>query len=66
MIEHDLVDRDYIDAHTTGFEALRESVRDYTPERVAEITGLTPELIVPHRVDLRARRGRRSSAGRWA
>ncbi len=31
VIEHDLIDRDYIDAHTTGFEALRESVRDYTP-----------------------------------
>jgi assimilatory nitrate reductase catalytic subunit len=44
-IEHDLIDRDYIDRHTTGFEELRESVRDYTPERVAEITGLTPELI---------------------
>ena len=28
VIEHDLVDRDYIDAHTTGFDALRESVRD--------------------------------------
>ena len=55
VIEHDLVDRDYIDAHTTGFEALRESVREYTPERVAEITGL----------DARAdRTGRRGSTPR--
>jgi assimilatory nitrate reductase catalytic subunit len=45
VIEHDLVDRDYIARHTTGFDALRESVRDYTPERVAAITGLTPETI---------------------
>ena len=45
VIEHDLVDRDYIERHTTGFDALRESVREYTPERVAEITGLTPELV---------------------
>ena len=45
VIEHDLVDRDYIERYTTGFEALRESVREYTPERVAEITGLTPELV---------------------
>ena len=45
VIEHDLVDRDYIGRHTTGFEALRESVRAYTPERVAEITGLSPELV---------------------
>jgi anaerobic selenocysteine-containing dehydrogenase len=45
VIEHNLIDREYIDRHTTGFEELRASVRDYTPERVAEITGLTPELI---------------------
>jgi assimilatory nitrate reductase catalytic subunit len=48
---HSLGDRarprrsDYIERYTTGFEALRESVREYTPERVAEITGLTPELV---------------------
>jgi anaerobic selenocysteine-containing dehydrogenase len=45
VIEHDLIDREYIAAHTTGFEALRESVREYTSERVAEITGLTLEQI---------------------
>jgi len=44
-IEHGLVDREYIDEHTTGFDALRESVRDCTPECVAEITGLSPDLI---------------------
>src|SRR5262249_5768443 len=32
-------------AHTTGFEALSESVRSYTPERVSEITGLSVELV---------------------
>jgi anaerobic selenocysteine-containing dehydrogenase len=45
VIEHNLIDREYIDRHTTGFEELRASVREYTPERVADITGLTPELI---------------------
>jgi anaerobic selenocysteine-containing dehydrogenase len=45
VIEHGLYDRDYVAASTTGFEALREAVRTYTPERVAEITGLTPETI---------------------
>jgi assimilatory nitrate reductase catalytic subunit len=45
VIEHDLIDREYIAAHTSGFEALRESVRDCTPERVAAITGLAPELV---------------------
>ncbi len=46
VIEHNLIDREYIDRHTTGFDELRASVSDYTPERVAEITGLSPELIV--------------------
>jgi len=46
VIEHNLIDREYIDRYTTGFEELRESVREYTPERVAEITGLSPELIL--------------------
>jgi anaerobic selenocysteine-containing dehydrogenase len=45
VIEHDLVDHDYVGAYTTGFDALRESVRDYTPERAAAITGLAPEQI---------------------
>jgi assimilatory nitrate reductase catalytic subunit len=45
LLEHNLVDREYIDAHTTGFEALSESIREYTPERVAEITGLSVDLL---------------------
>ena len=45
VIEHDLIDHEYIKAHTTGFAELRESVREYTPERVAELTGLSPEMI---------------------
>ncbi len=45
VIEHDLIDRDYVERHTTGFDALCESVRQYTPDRVAEITGLSLEVI---------------------
>ncbi len=45
LIESDLIDHEYIAAHTTGFEALRESVREYTPARVSELTGLPVELI---------------------
>jgi anaerobic selenocysteine-containing dehydrogenase len=41
VIERDLVDRGFIDRHTSGFEALRESVLAYTPQRVSEITGLS-------------------------
>jgi anaerobic selenocysteine-containing dehydrogenase len=46
LIENDLVERDYIRRHTTGFEALQESIRKYTPEYVAQITGLSQELLV--------------------
>ena len=45
LIEADLIDRDYIAAHTTGFEALRESIRLYTPAHVAGITGLSAEQL---------------------
>ena len=45
LIEHDRIDREYIVAHTTGFDALRESVREYTPERVSAITGLSIDLL---------------------
>jgi assimilatory nitrate reductase catalytic subunit len=45
ILAEGLVDRAYIDAHTTGFDALQDSVRDDTPERVAEITGLSPEVV---------------------
>jgi len=46
LIENDLVDRDYIARHTTGFEALQESVSKYAPENVSQITGLSKELLV--------------------
>jgi len=45
VIENNLVNREYIAQHTTGFEALEESVRAYTPEYVSKITGLTTEQI---------------------
>src|SRR5713101_2598897 len=45
IIEQDLIDREYIAAHTNGFDALRESVREYTPERVSDITGLSVDLL---------------------
>ncbi len=45
LVEHNMVDRDYIAAHTTGFDDLRTKLLEYTPERVSEITGLSPELV---------------------
>jgi assimilatory nitrate reductase catalytic subunit len=45
LIESELIDREYIAAHTTGFDQLRDSVRPYTADHVAGITGLPVELI---------------------
>lgn len=36
---------DFIDAHTTGFADVAESVKQYTPEIAADITGVPPDAI---------------------
>jgi assimilatory nitrate reductase catalytic subunit len=45
LIHAGLIDRDYIDAHTTGYDELQQHLEKYTPERVAAVTGLSEELI---------------------
>ena len=40
MLWEELVDRDAIAAHTENWEALRDVVREYTPEKVAPICGV--------------------------
>ena len=45
LIHHDWIDRDYIRENVYGFDAYREYVEQFTPEKTAEITGLTPEEI---------------------
>jgi assimilatory nitrate reductase catalytic subunit len=40
LIWEGLIERDYIDAHTTGFDALKAFVRDYTPRMAAQICGI--------------------------
>ena len=46
LIAEDMLDRDYIARHTLGFEALEARVREYPPQRVAQITGLAIDDIV--------------------
>jgi len=46
LIAEDLLDRDYIARHTLGFEALEARVREYPPQRAAQITGLARDDIV--------------------
>jgi formate dehydrogenase major subunit len=40
IIEEGLYDRQYVQAHTEDFEALREHIHDYSPEKMAPICGI--------------------------
>jgi anaerobic selenocysteine-containing dehydrogenase len=46
IIGEGLHDADYVAKYTLGFEALTERVKDYPPDKVAEITGLHAEKII--------------------
>ncbi len=46
MIAEGLIDQTYIAAHTTGFSTLAEIVKNYPPEKVAEICGIEAAAIV--------------------
>lgn len=45
VIENGYVDSEFVDAHTTGYEALVEHASHYPIEVVSERTGLSPEAI---------------------
>jgi anaerobic selenocysteine-containing dehydrogenase len=40
LIAEDLIDREYVAAHTVGFDALKERAAAYPPARVAQICGI--------------------------
>ncbi len=46
IIGEGLHDRDYVERHTLGFEQLKERVKQYPPEKVAAICGITVEEVV--------------------
>jgi assimilatory nitrate reductase catalytic subunit len=45
LIREGLIDHDYIERHTTGFEEFAEFVSAFTPEHVTAVTGLTTEQL---------------------
>src|ERR1700693_1766280 len=49
-------DADYVEKYTIGFEALTERVKEYPPEKGAEIAGLRAEKIIPLARDYAATR----------
>lgn len=46
LVWEDLIDRDYIDAHTEGFIALKERIHEFTPREAAQVCGVPAEDIV--------------------
>jgi anaerobic selenocysteine-containing dehydrogenase len=45
LIYENLYDADYVARYTEGFDGLRERVREWTPRRAAELTGIAGEEI---------------------
>ena len=45
IVEEGLVDQGFIDTHTDGWPAVRDTVKQYTPEKAEEITGIPAEEI---------------------
>src|SRR5580704_5492250 len=45
IVGENLHDADYVAQYTEGFDALRERVREWTPQRAAELTGIAAEEI---------------------
>jgi anaerobic selenocysteine-containing dehydrogenase len=46
MIEQGLVDRDWVEAHTVGFEELKARASEFTPDYVERVTGVKAEDVV--------------------
>jgi formate dehydrogenase major subunit len=45
LLEEGLYNKEYVEEHAEGFEEYRKIISEYTPEAVADITGLDPDLI---------------------
>src|SRR6185369_10435151 len=45
VLRDDLADQDFIEKHTTGFDAVAESVKKWDPETTAKMTGVPPASI---------------------
>jgi len=41
LINEDLLDKDYIERYTLGFDALRQRVQEWPPQRVADVCGIS-------------------------
>jgi len=46
LLEKDLIDRDFVEAHTQGFSEFKERARDFSLEKTARITGVAKTDII--------------------
>ena len=46
LIREDLIDQEFIRERTEGFEALKEKVKAYPPQKVSEITDVRQEVLI--------------------
>jgi formate dehydrogenase alpha subunit len=46
IINEERYAREYVESRTVGFDELKRAVADYTPERVAEITGIPAKQLI--------------------
>lgn len=46
LVKNGWIDEDFIEAHTNGFDAVRDLVREYTPEYAERITGVPAQSII--------------------
>ncbi|OBH01311.1 molybdopterin oxidoreductase [Mycobacterium sp. E136] len=58
LVENGDIDGEFIDAHTEGWEAMPAFLADYTPDRVARLTGLAED-------DIRRAARMIAEAGEW-
>ncbi len=65
IVEEKLYDEQYIAGYTENFEALREKIVDFTPEKMAPVCGIDAETL-REVARLYARPSPRSSSGAWA
>ena len=45
MIEHDWIDHAFLDEYTVGFDQVAAHVKEWTPRRTAEVTGISERAI---------------------
>ena len=45
IIEEELFDREYVEAHTEGFAELKAHIADFSPERMQELCGIPAETL---------------------